>query len=79
MCIYYGKIDLQEIAVVVEKLLHYYWPISYPIQFLGHHTQRHILLERLPDISQQMCETENCLTYTSTTITVLRGDVASHV
>ena len=32
----------------------------------------------LPSISQQMCETKYYLTYTTTTITVLRGDVASH-
>ena len=62
---------------MVEKFLHYY-SISYPIQFLGHHTQRKITLELLPNVSQQMCETENFMTYTTTTITVLWGDVASH-
>ena len=63
--------------ILVKNFLHYYWPISYPIQFLGHPTQRNILLELLPSISQQMCETKNFLTYTTTT-TVLRGDVAPH-
>ena len=51
---------------------------QYPL-FFGHHTQRNITLELLPNASQQMCETNIFLTHTTTTTTVLWGDVASHV
>ena len=35
-------------------------------------------LNLLPNVSQQMWETENCLTYSTTTTCVLGGGVASH-
>ena len=62
---------LSTLLLWMKNFLHHYSSISYPILFLGHHTQRKITLELLPNVSQQMSETENFMTYTTTTITVL--------
>ena len=61
-----------------SKFLHYYWSISYPIQFPNHRTQRYNTIELLPNISQLMCETKTFPIHTITTTTVLWGDVTSH-